>query len=202
LVARALAARVGEVIGVDMTPAMLEVARREAISAGADNVRFELGDVTALGQPAGSFDGAITRFSLHHIPVPARLLAELARVVRPGGWVIVGDHVTDEDAAAAAWHQEVERLRDPSHWTCLTPTRIKALGRDVGLQLDEERLLPFELDFEEWLTRSSSDSHAAELISLCLTERPAGTARFTVREDPDGRRLRLTNSLIRWRRLH
>ncbi len=199
LVTRALAPRVDEVVGIDMTPAMLEVATREASAAGIANVRFELGDVTALELPTDSFDGAITRFSLHHVPVPRRFLAELARVVRPGGWVIAGDHVTDEDAEAAAWHQEVERLRDPSHWTCLTPSRIKALGRAARLQLDAERLLPFELDFDEWLARSSSDVQAAELISLCLAERPEGTPRFTVLQDSGARRMRLANFLIRWR---
>ena len=71
--------------------------------------------------------------------------------------MIIGDHVTDEDAAAAAWHQEIERLRDPSHWSCLTPARITALAQNAGLRLDEERLIPFELDFDDWLARSSAE---------------------------------------------
>jgi ubiquinone/menaquinone biosynthesis C-methylase UbiE len=102
VVARGLAAKVDDVLGVDLTDAMLDVARRESQSAGLENVRFERGNAAASDYPDGAFDGAVTRFSLHHIPVPGRVIAELARVVRPGGWVIIGDHVTDDHAAVAA----------------------------------------------------------------------------------------------------
>ena len=200
VVVRALASCVDEVFGVDLTPAMLEVGRLEAEAAGLRNIRFEAGDATALQLHDASFDGAVTRFSLHHIPAPGRVLAELARVVRPGGVVIVGDHVSDEDAAAAAWHQEIERLRDPSHWACLSPARIRKLGESAGLALDDERLIRFELDFDEWLSRSSAGAGAAALIWRCLAERPAGTACFSVIERDGGRRLRLMYSLTRWRR--
>jgi SAM-dependent methyltransferase len=100
LVARALAPRVGEVHGVDMTPAMVEVARREAAAEGIGNAVFSVGDATALDFADASFDGAVTRFSLHHIPVPGRVVTELARVVRPGGAVVVADHVTSADTPA------------------------------------------------------------------------------------------------------
>ena len=96
LIARALAGRVGSVHGVDLTPAMVEKAGgRGARRGGLENVSFSVGDATELEFEDGSFDGAVTRFSLHHIPAPKRVLAEMARVVRPGGWAIVGDHVTD-----------------------------------------------------------------------------------------------------------
>ena len=112
----------GRVHGVDMTPAMVALARREAQREGAANAVFSIGDATALAFEPASFDGAVTRFSLHHIPVPGRVVAELRRVVRPGGAIVLADHVTSEDAGVtAAWHQEIERLRDPSHWACLTP---------------------------------------------------------------------------------
>ncbi len=200
IVARALAGRADEVVGVDLTEAMLDVGRRASRSVGLGNVRFEVGNATALDLPDASFDGAVSRFSLHHIPVPGRVTAELARVVRPGGWVVIGDHVTDEDAAAAAWHQEIERLRDPSHWSCLSPTRIRALGARTDLELDDERLIPFKLDFDEWLSRSSGGADAAELISSCLAERAAGTPSFKVIEEGESRRLELLYSLTRWRR--
>jgi ubiquinone/menaquinone biosynthesis C-methylase UbiE len=51
LVARAMAPRVGSVLGLDLTPAMVDKARSEAAAGGADNVRFEVGDATALDLP-------------------------------------------------------------------------------------------------------------------------------------------------------
>ncbi len=199
-VSQALAGRVGSVHGVDLTPAMVEKAAAEAEREGIANVEFSLGDATALEFEDASFDGALTRFSLHHIPAPKRVLEEMARVVRPGGWVIVGDHVTDADGDAAAWHEEIERLRDPSHWACLTPDRLRAMGEEVGLHLDLEELIPFDLDFGEWLGRGSGGPAAAALIDRLLTEAPETADSFRVVGEGEERRLALHNSLTRWRR--
>jgi SAM-dependent methyltransferase len=198
-IARALAGRVDEVLGVDLTAAMLEVGRAEAAQSGLANVRFELGDATALALADGSFDGAVTRFSLHHIPVPGRLIGELARVVRPGGWVLIADHVGSEDRAAAAWHEEIERLRDPSHWACLTAARLRELGAAAGLTLAAERSIPFDLDYDEWLWRGTGGERAGELIARLLAERPGGCDSFRVLERAGERRLQLRYALTLWR---
>jgi SAM-dependent methyltransferase len=199
VIARALAARVGSVQGVDLTPAMLEVARREAAARGLGNVTFSLGDATALQLPDAGLDGAITRFSLHHVPVPGRLVAEMARVVRPGGLVIVADHVADEDPDGEAWHQQIERVRDPSHWACLTPARLRALGAAAGLELEHEQLDSYETDFCDWVARGSG-AGATELIEAALREPPGRSERFAITERDGGRMLRLTQWLGRWRR--
>src|SRR6201999_1123509 len=136
LIARAMASRVGSVVGIDLTPTMVEKARADAAAAGVENVSFEVGDATALDLPDASLDGAITRFSLHHIPGPVRVLEEMRRVVKPGGYVVVADHVTDDDGASAAWQEQIERLRDPSHWALLTPARIEGLAARGGLEPD------------------------------------------------------------------
>lgn len=188
IISRRLAGKVAEVLGVDMTPAMIEVARREAAAAGAGNATFTLGDATALEQPDGAFDGVITRFSLHHIPAPGRVFEEMARVARPGGAIVVADHLADEDADAAAWSQEVERLRDPSHWACLGLGRLRRLGRAAGLKLRDEVLLPLELDFDDWLARGSGGAGARDVIERLLADPPAGARCFSIQER-DGRRM-------------
>jgi SAM-dependent methyltransferase len=199
-VGRALARQVGSVHGVDLTPAMVEKARAKAEREGRANAEFSLGDATALEFDDASFDGAVTRFSLHHIPVPGRVIAEMARVVKPGGLVILSDHMTDEDGDAAAWHEEIERLRDPSHWACLTPRRLRELGESAGLELDQERVIPFELGFEAWRERSSGGPAVAPLIDRLLAEAPAGAESFRVLGEGEERRLALRISLTRWRR--
>ena len=201
LVSRELAPRVGHVHGVDVTPAMIEVARRETKAAGIANAEYSLGDATALTFDDGSFDGALTRFSLHHVPVPGRLVRELARVVRRGGVVAIADHVTAADTDAAAWHQEVERLRDPSHWACLTPARLRAVADEAGLSLVREEFWPLSLDFSEWLGRASVGRDAHALIEAALAERPGGVQTFRVETDADGgRRATLTILASIWRR--
>jgi SAM-dependent methyltransferase len=191
LIARALAPVTRAVVGVDATPAMLEVARREA--GGVANAEFVLGDATALEFGDAEFDGAITRFSLHHIPVPSRVVAELARVVRPGGKVVLADHLVDDDAAAAGWATEVERLRDPSHWAALPLPRLRALGERAGLTLEEERIVPLALDYEDWLARGGGPR---ALVEAALAERPGGAECLRVADGV----LRLRLWLARWRR--
>ena len=198
LITRELAPRVREALGVDLTPAMIEVARREAGAQGLTNVGFALGDATALDLPDGSFDGAVTRFSLHHIPLPGRVVAEMARVVRPGGHVVIADHLTSEDADAAAFHQEIERLRDPSHWACLTATRLVAVGTQAGLELVDARRHPFTLDYAEWLGRGSGGPQAERLIEQAFAERSDQPTEF--RRTDDGAGLQLAYGLTIWRR--
>lgn len=200
IVARRLAPLVGSVRGVDVTAAMIEVARREAAGTGITNATFEVGDATALAFDAASFDGAITRFSLHHIPSPGRVLGELARVVRPGGTIVVADHLADEGTAAFAWSQEIERLRDPSHWATLPATRLRTLGDRYGLALEAEQVLELELDYEDWLTRGSGGARARDVIAGLIAEPPEGAQCFTVARR-DGRPvLRLEMWVGRWRR--
>jgi SAM-dependent methyltransferase len=198
LIARAMAPRVGSVVGIDLTPTMVEKARADATAAGVENVSFEVGDATALDLPDDSLDGAITRFSLHHIPGPIRVLEEMRRVVKPGGYVVVSDFVTDDDGASAAWQEQIERLRDPSHWALLTPSRIAALAEQVGLELDVERIVPFEIDFEEWLNRGSGGPANAELIERLRAEAPPGAASLRVTGEAPNRTLHYRNSLHRW----
>jgi SAM-dependent methyltransferase len=200
VISRAMARRVGAVTGVDLTPAMVEEARRRAGEEGIANVSFALGDATALEFADGSFDGAVTRLSLHHVPAPGRVVAEMTRVVRPGGLVLVSDIVGDEDGEATAWREEFERLRDPSHWACQTPRRLRRMGEAAGLELEQEKLVPVEIDFDEWLARGSGGTAAAALIAELLREQPATAESFRVTEGPEGRRLHQRYWLGRWRR--
>jgi SAM-dependent methyltransferase len=201
LVSRAMAAKVGAVTGVDLTPAMLDEAKQAAAGEGIVNVSFGVGDATALEFAVGSFDGAITRLSLHHIPVPGRVIAEMARVVRPGGSVVVADLVADEaDGDGAAWREEIERLRDPSHWACRTPEQLRDMGSAAGLAPEHEQLIPLDVDFEDWLARGSGGRAAAPLVDELLAQRHEGTESFRVTAGERGRRLLQRYWLCRWRR--
>jgi ubiquinone/menaquinone biosynthesis C-methylase UbiE len=200
IISRRLGPLVESVHGVDITPAMIDTARREAHRAGIGNATFEVGDATATGLDAGTFDGALTRFSIHHLPVPGRLFAELARLVRPGGRIVIVDHLADEDAEARAWAQEVERLRDPSHWASLSAARLRTLGERAGLEFEREQRFAFQLDFDDWLRRGTSDPAARHLAELALAERPHGTECFKLQDQPRGRVLTLQTWLGLWSR--
>jgi enediyne biosynthesis protein CalE5 len=82
----------GNVIGLDLAEQMLAAARRKATTLGLTNVTFRTGDVTALPFDANSFDAVTSRFCLMFLPEIPKSTAEIARVLKPGGWV-----------AAAVW---------------------------------------------------------------------------------------------------
>ena len=74
----------GRVVGTDFVPEMLEVARTKSAE-----VEFEVADVTRLPYPDGTFDVSSISFGIRNVNDPRKGIAELARVVRPGGRVIV-----------------------------------------------------------------------------------------------------------------
>ncbi|MCI0428193.1 MAG: methyltransferase domain-containing protein, partial [Nitrospiraceae bacterium] len=77
----------GGVIGLDLAEQMLAVARRKATALGLANVTFRTSDVTALPFDANSFDAVTSRFCLMFLPEIPKAAAEIARVLRSGGWV-------------------------------------------------------------------------------------------------------------------
>ena len=200
VISRVLAPHVRAVHGIDMTPTMVDLACAEATSAGLGSVDFAVGDATATGVPDGAFDGAITRFSIHHIPLPIRVVDELARAVRRGGTVVVADHLGDDDAAALGWSQEIERLRDPSHWASLPVAGLRGLGERAGLVFDAEEIVPLEIDFDDWLARGSTGAENGPLIERALQAPPAAATCFAVDARDGGRVLRLQLWMSRWRR--
>lgn len=85
--ARAMAAAfAAEVVGIDVNPRMVGEARSR--SSGLPGVTFEVADATRLPFPDASFDAAWVKRTLMHIAEPARAIAEMVRVVRPGGRVV------------------------------------------------------------------------------------------------------------------
>jgi len=108
LAARAVAPT-GKAIGLDMLPEMLEVAARNAAEAGVRNVEWLSGEMEAIPLPEGSVDVVISNGVLNLSPRKSRAFAEVFRILRPGGRMVVADIVVDEElptevlTSAAAW---------------------------------------------------------------------------------------------------
>jgi len=132
ILACALAEHTRHVTGIDITPAMIGEARARQAALGLESLEWHVGDATALPFEDGRFDRVTTRYSFHHMPDPAAALAEMARVCRPGGRIVVID-ATPEPRKQAAYDR-MERLRDRSHTSALTLDQLRTIGRDVALR--------------------------------------------------------------------
>jgi len=97
----------GEVIGFDMTDAMLDMARAGASAAGMSHVRFEKADISELPLDDGSVDVAISNGVINLSPDKPRVFTELHRVLRRGGRVQFADIVIDTELSEAA-HNDIE----------------------------------------------------------------------------------------------
>jgi len=143
----ALAPLVREVVGVDVDATMLERAREDA----PPNVELRVADGERLPFAAGSFDLGSTLRSLHHTRAPDLVLAELARVVRPGGTLLVADQLAPDDRAAAEELNRFERARDGSTSTVLAIGDLRALFAENGLAVVREEVTRAPRELERYL---------------------------------------------------
>ena len=156
IVTAAVAAEAGAVVGIDLTPEMLELARGRCAGQGLDNVRFDLGDVTELPYADGEFSRVVCRYALHHVTDPAAVVREMARVCAPGGRVVVADMIVADDAEAAARFNAAERARDPSHVRSMPERELLGLLRDAGLRAEPVGAYALPMELDALLARSAS----------------------------------------------
>lgn len=109
-----IAAQLREVVAVDLTPSLLQLAAARLRDAGVANVRLEQADAQALPFAEGSFDLVFCRSALHHFADPAGVVAEMLRVCQPGGRVALSDLVAPSARVREAFDR-VHRWIDPSH---------------------------------------------------------------------------------------
>jgi ubiquinone/menaquinone biosynthesis C-methylase UbiE len=167
---RRLAGRAREFVVIDLTPEVMEAGRRGAEDEGVDNIRFVEGDAAAMPFEDGSFDVAVSRFAFHHLENPEAVTQEMARVVRPGGHLGIVDMVD-----GGARHNDLERLRDPSHTTALSEDQLVSFLEGAGASIvarDEHRQA---LPAEPWLERAHTTTPAAsEEVRAALREELGG----------------------------
>lgn len=174
IVSRALAPDVARVTAVDSTAAMIAEGRQRAVAEGHANLDFVSGDAEHLPFADGGFTLVVTRFSLHHFADPMPALAEMVRVLRPGGRLVVQDLVASTDPGIAARQDHVERVRDSSHVS--TPPR-GAVGRwlrDHGLAVDTVAEREIDRPVEQWLQQSVTDPDVAAVVRAALDADLAG----------------------------
>jgi ubiquinone/menaquinone biosynthesis C-methylase UbiE len=158
--ALALAPLVGEVVGLDIVPELLEAARSDAPA----NVIFLEGEATKLPFEDCSFDLACSRRTLHHVGRPELAIAELTRVCRAGGRVFVDDQIAPVDPLAALELDRFERARDPSHHRTLPDGDFRQLFEANGLRLLSARQFRHRRELDYYLGLAGCTGEDAERV--------------------------------------
>ena len=99
-VLRGLIGKARSLVGFDESPEMLAAAKRGF--AGRPDVRFEQNDGRTLPAQDGTFDAVFANMYLHHVPDPGEAIKEMARILKPGGKLVI----TDLDSHDQAWMRE------------------------------------------------------------------------------------------------
>jgi ubiquinone/menaquinone biosynthesis C-methylase UbiE len=158
--ALAIAPLVREVIALDIVPALLDEGRSRA--SEAPNVAFVAGDMTRLEFAEGAFDLVGTFRTLHHVARPEQAIAELSRVTRLGGRVLVIDKIAPADPLAAVSLDHFERARDPSHTRTLPDIDVRALLEANGLVLRASRFEQEPRELDEYLDWAGCEGQQRE----------------------------------------
>jgi SAM-dependent methyltransferase len=170
--ALALAPFVREVIGIDTVPELLALARERAGAAGLANAEFLEADGTALPFDDFSFDLAGTVRTLHHVHRPELVVAELARVTRPGGHVLVVDQIAPADPLEALTLDRFERARDPGHERLLPDGDLRQLFEANRLVLLRDRHESERRDLDAYLFIAGCEGEERERARMLAPHGP------------------------------
>ena len=143
----AVAPRARSVIAVEIDEEIATRAREDAPA----NVEVSVGDAERLAFEDAFFDVAATLRTLHHTPNPERLVAELARVTKPGGAILVADQLAPEDPLAAFELNRFERARDASTTRLLSDGELRELFSERGLTLRRVQQIREPRDLDAYL---------------------------------------------------
>ena len=158
--ADALLPRVGSITVSDVSESMLAHV--------GEGVRTLVARAEQLPIPDGSFDLVVCVHALHHIDRPVRAIDEMARVLVPGGRLVLEDFIADDDRGSALRWEEAERLRDPDHVRLLTSGEARGAALAAGLTVEAEESWFETFNVDRWLALAETGADAAARVHALL----------------------------------
>ncbi len=191
-VARVIGPHVGRVIASDLTPEMLDHAIPYLQAQGLEHVERLVADAQDLPLDDATIDIVTCRIAPHHFPDPAAFVAEVARVLRPGGRFLLVDS-TVPDGPVGAFFNDYETVRDPSHERSLTGAEWIALLERNGFTIEAVEPFRKRHEFADWTDRMQvSDAGKARLQEMMLNAGEDVHRAFEVAFDPN------TGAVVSW----
>ena len=145
---RIVAPFVHHVAELDATEAMLSIGRATASEQGIANVSFMQGEAEHLSFADASFDCVMSRLAFHHFADPKVAIAEMRRVLKPGGQLVIIDMRAREEALREK-ADCIEKLRDPSHVRCLSEAEFRCFVS--GMKVTFCETIPLPVSLSAWM---------------------------------------------------
>ena len=186
-VAAEFAKHVRHAVGLDATEAMLDQARKLAVKRALDNATWHRGDVRALPFDDAAFDIVSCRFAIHHFEEPGAAFAEMVRVCRPGGRIVLCDAVASDDPVKAAAFNAMERYRDPSTVEFRTLAFLTNLFRQAVLPPPTATFYQLPIEMEAMLKVSFPVSNDRDGIRAMLRDAIEGDRMGINAREQDGK---------------
>lgn len=162
-VAKKLAPYVKQVYATDLTKQMLE--KTKEFLQQYENIFYMIADAESLPFLDNSFDLVTCRIAPHHFPHPERFIAEVARILLPGGKFVLIDNVAPEDSDLGAYMNTFERLRDESHLRCLSVSEWHSLCEKNGLSIVHSRTRKKTHDYPVWVNVTTENEEQAQRVT-------------------------------------
>lgn len=160
---------VSRVVAADLSPEMVQTATSEYADAGLEGV---VSDAECLPFAADRFDAVTCRFAAHHFLDPEAFLAEVERVLEPGGVFAFEDLAIPDDPELADHVNRIERLRDPGHAETYSWTQWTDWLEAVGFAVESVPETSRRLEVDAWLDRMDVPIDRRRQIRSLLADAP------------------------------
>lgn len=179
-----LAPLVSQVVACDLAESMLAAVAEQASLRGLPNIATRAAAAESLPFEVATFDVVATRFSAHHWHAFTEGIAEMARVLKPGGLALMSDVVSPGVSLLDTWLQTLELLRDPSHVRDASTAEWDAALAAAGLAIERIEHFRLRLDFATWVARMDTPEPQVTAIRM-LQARAASAVKdyFEMEED-------------------
>lgn len=170
---RAMAPFAASVVCVDATPAMLDAGRKFAIEEGIENMNFINAFVEDLPFSDNSFDIVMTRLSFHHFTEMAGPFAEMHRVLKPGGKLVIIDMEAAQEELRAV-EDRIETMRDPAHEKNRSKEEFLSLYKNYGYDMVASESTKIAVSLDSWLEHTKTPDEIRQQIHALMKQDLAG----------------------------